>query len=409
MHQPELLGQSVLSPGASFLDPSCPTPPDSEAASVHDSEKHHAAKKSSFVRIPDCFGSIMAPRPSVNPNYFAAKAKGDRWIASHMGFDKKTATKNAQADLCYLASIWSSTASEERLVMMLDWNHWVFIFDDEFDEGHLKTDLPAAEEEIKQTLAIMEGNAPRYSPTSDRVRYIFQTCCDRIKATSSSEMQQRWIDQHKRYFEQLLVQVDLEARDASLSCDVGAYMDLRRGTIGVYPAIALAEWASDINVPQQVHDHSSVQKLMQISADLVILVNDVLSYRKDLELGVDFNLITLLMNTDGFSVQQAMDKIGDMISDCYRQWYLALAELPSYGEKIDREVMKFVEVCRAMAHGNLYWSFQTGRFLGTEGHDVHETGLMQLPPTFKRAPVFDYIPDTVQLQGHSSLTECAAL
>lgn len=81
----------------------------------------------------------------------------------------------------------------------------------------------------------------------------------------------------------------------------------------------------------------------------------MLSYRKDLDLGVDFNLITILMNKEHFSVQKAMDKIGDMIDDCYRQWYLALADLPSYGEEVDREVMKFVEVCRAMAHGNLYW------------------------------------------------------
>jgi uncharacterized protein Yka (UPF0111/DUF47 family) len=88
---------------------------------------------------------------------------------------------------------------------------------------------------------------------------------------------------------------------------------------------------------------------------ICLRVNDVLSYRKDIDLGVDFNLITLLMKKDCFSVQQAMDKIGHMIEDRYRQWFLALADLPSYGEEVDREVMKFVETCRAMAHGNLYW------------------------------------------------------
>lgn len=35
------------------------------------------AKRPPVVRIPDLFGSIMAPKPIVNPNYFAAKAKGD--------------------------------------------------------------------------------------------------------------------------------------------------------------------------------------------------------------------------------------------------------------------------------------------------------------------------------------------
>lgn len=88
---------------------------------------------------------------------------------------------------------------------------------------------------------------------------------------------------------------------------------------------------------------------------IYLRVNDVLSYRKDLDLGVDFNLITLLMKKHCFSAQQAMDKIGEMIENCYRQWFLALADLPSYGEHVDREVMKFVDVCRAMAHGNLYW------------------------------------------------------
>jgi hypothetical protein len=207
-----------------------------------------------------------------------------------------------------------------------------------------------------------------------RTRHLFlaRPWVTTLIAGANIEMQQRWIDQHKRYLDQLLVQVDLEARGASLTCDVDQYLDLRRGTIGVYPAITLAEWASDIKVPQQAYDHSSLQKCMQVAADLVILyaqcqmplktlvltrlsVNDVLSYRKDLDLGVDFNLVTLLMKQYEFSVQQAMDKIGDMINDCYTQWFLALADLPSYGEDVDREIMKFVEICRAMAHGNLYW------------------------------------------------------
>ncbi|KAL5370952.1 Cell wall endo-beta-1,3-glucanase [Paraphaeosphaeria sporulosa] len=347
--------KSDLPPNVGHLVSGALIAPEVEHDSGLESTERPATQQPSFVRIPDCFGSIMALKPLVNPHYFAAKAKGDQRIARHMGFDKTAATRNAQTDLCYLASMWSPTAPEDRLDMMVDWNHWVFFFDDEFDEGQFKMDLPAAAEEVKQTIAIMEEHGPRYDSDSNLLRYIFQTCCDKIKASSGEGTKQRWIDHHKRYLEQLLVQIELEARGATLTCDVDAYFDLRRGTIGVYPAIALAEWASNIEVPQQAYEHPSLQKCMQISADLVILVNDVLSYRKDLDLGVEFNLITLLMKKHRFSVQQAMNTIGNMINDCYRQWYLALADLPSYGEKLDREVMKFVEVCRAIAHGNLYW------------------------------------------------------
>jgi hypothetical protein len=74
---------NFMSPNTGHMVSSIPTPPESETASIHESEERNAEEQSSFVRIPDCFGSIMAPKPVVNPNYFAAKAKGDRWIARY--------------------------------------------------------------------------------------------------------------------------------------------------------------------------------------------------------------------------------------------------------------------------------------------------------------------------------------
>lgn len=84
-------------------------------------------------------------------------------------------------------------------------------------------------------------------------------------------MQNRWIDQHKRYFAQLLVQVDQQVSGQNFTRDVDEYMNMRRGTIGVYPAINLTEYGSNINLPQHVYEHPSLQECMTVSADLVIL------------------------------------------------------------------------------------------------------------------------------------------
>lgn len=46
-------------------------------------------------------------------------------------------------------------------------------------------------------------------------------------------------------------------------------------------------------------------------------------------------------------------------------------------------------------------SFQTGRFLGTEGHDVHETGLMQLPPMSKPAPKTQTAVSQIQFKPYT--------
>ncbi|GAW16728.1 hypothetical protein ANO14919_061650 [Xylariales sp. No.14919] len=317
-----------------------------------------------------------------------------------MNMDEKTSAKNTSADFCFLASIWAPNADEEALRMLLDWSHWVFHFDDQFDEGHLRDDPVAAQEEIDQTMAIMEEGAAIYTPEENPIRYVFQTCWQRIVKRASPELQRRYKSQHKRYFDELIVQTQRFAKGEALASDVDTYIHMRRGTIGAYPAITVTQYCEGINLPESVFQHDSLQECMRVSADLVILVNDVLSYRKDLasapfceksrvnplfnrltfsqELGVDYNLIALLSKQD-MSVQQSVDKIGAMIDGCYKRWYTALAEIPSYGEEIDCQVLLFVDLCRVHALGNLHWSFMTGRYLGPEGHDVHKTRIMYLP------------------------------
>lgn len=95
-------------------------------------------------------------------------------------------------------------------------------------------------------------------------------------------------------------------------------------------------------------------------------------------------------------MQKAIDSISDMLNDCYKRWYTALANLPVYGEETDRNVLRFVDACRNVALGNLHWryapapeafvqrllfancSFKTGRYLGAEGESVRETRMLNM-------------------------------
>lgn len=63
---------------------------------------------------------------------------------------------------------------------------WYQVADDlrfysEFDEGHLSKDSVAAEEEVDQTMAIMTDTKPPVRQKDNPLRYIFQTCWDRLK------------------------------------------------------------------------------------------------------------------------------------------------------------------------------------------------------------------------------------
>lgn len=49
---------------------------------------------------------------------------------SLMGWDEKTRKKNSSADFAYMTAIWSPEADASSLRMILDYNNWVFLFDD---------------------------------------------------------------------------------------------------------------------------------------------------------------------------------------------------------------------------------------------------------------------------------------
>ena len=57
----------------------------------------------------------------------------------------------------------------------------------------------------------------------------------------------------------------------------------------------------------------------------------------------------------GLSIQLAVNRIGTMLDECYKRWYIALANMPVLGEETDRQVLKFADACRDVALGNLYW------------------------------------------------------
>ncbi|KAI4107530.1 MAG: hypothetical protein L6R37_001490 [Teloschistes peruensis] len=290
---------------------------DATKKALQDAAKEHT------VVVPDMFASIMAARPVVNPFYHDVKPKADAWVTNK--------------------------------------------------------DPVGAQKEVDDTYAVMEDINPPVQREDNPIRYIFQTTWDRLKQRGNADLQVRWKEMHKRFFDGLINQVHCQIDERMFSRDVQEYMDMRRGTIGAYPAIALTEYAVGINLSNEIVNHPSLQECMCVSADLVLLVNDILSYKKDIALGVDHNLIFLLME-QGRTPQEAIDEAGVMLDNCYKRWYIAPANMPIWGEETDRQVLKFVDACRNVALGNLYWSFKTGRYLGPQGDQVHETRVLNLPP-----------------------------
>lgn len=156
-------------------------------------------------------------------------------------------------------------------------------------------------------MALM-NNALRIEQDDDPLGYIFQSVWDRFMQVSTAppsssstssltfsspqnstpgmppshlptrpstnhpqDQQQHWRDMHQRYFDGLLQQVQNTHAGQACPTTVAEYLAMRLGTIGADPAVAVIEYVTGVDLPPAVFSHPCVQKLMTISAELVIL------------------------------------------------------------------------------------------------------------------------------------------
>lgn len=53
--------------------------------------------------------------------------------------------------------------------------------------------------------------------------------------------------------------------------------------------------------------------------------------------------------------QMAFDNVGKLLDYLYQRWYIALARLPSWGERVDAGVQQYIGCVRAVVMANLNW------------------------------------------------------
>ena len=53
--------------------------------------------------------------------------------------------------------------------------------------------------------------------------------------------------------------------------------------------------------------------------------------------------------------QQAFDRVNGLLQELYRDWYLALAKLPQWGEEVDTQVQKYIQGVQDVVLANLNW------------------------------------------------------
>ncbi|GFF32970.1 presilphiperfolan-8-beta-ol synthase [Aspergillus udagawae] len=314
------------------------------------------------VHLPQLFVLFLSENTVVNPHYEEVRKESEEWLANECSFDERSRRILSKTDFSYFCSVAAPDAGPEELRTVCDWGNWVFPFDDMFDNGGLKDNPARAQQLIDSLLAGMREEYAQlpsggYSPL---VR-VHNTVWQRVAQASPVGVRRRFAASMGEYCKGSIEQVHM--------CSTGRYpsldemLALRRQSAGVAPLFALVEYAHKLDIPDHVFECRSIKEIERIGVDLVLLQNDILSYCKEEKEGVTHNVVAICRHS-GMPAQMAFNYIGNMLVARYRDWYLALAELPSWGEHVDAQVQQYIRGVQNVVMANLNWSFRSGRYFG---------------------------------------------
>ncbi|TFY62809.1 hypothetical protein EVG20_g6566 [Dentipellis fragilis] len=92
------------------------------------------------------------------------------------------------------------------------------------------------------------------------------------------------------------------------------------------------------------------------------------------------NFLTVLMRTQGMTLQQASDYTGAHFKSLMDVFLAGKAELRSFGPAVDAEVKLWIECMQHWPVGNLHWSFETPRYYGDAREEIRRTRVVTLSP-----------------------------
>ena len=249
------------------------------------------------------------------------------------------------------------TASEAALRLIADWNTWLFLLDDEFDEhelGHKPaelTDLHA------QLMSILRGRVPH---AHDDMRYHalynltvrFQTQCSAA-----------WMRRFARCVEASFAASVWEARNRMcqrIPLEV-EYIRMRPFTSAVFCFLTLIEVAEHRTLPAVVRQHPAIRSLALMTNNVISWFNDLISYPKEMARGDVHNLIYIVHRERGISLDEAVQYVVMKHDAEVRAFQRLCTALPVFGDA-DELTRRYVTSLQTWIRANVDWSIATARY-----------------------------------------------
>ena len=150
--------------------------------------------------------------------------------------------------------------------------------------------------------------------------------------------------------------------------DLGPYRTHRQVSIGAEGVLDIIERCGGFEAPPELHESSCFREMRALSADVIVLTNDVQSLEKDEANREPNNAVTLLSRERGHCRQEALETVQDMVREHITRFHVLSAQARRLCTALGLTAQqceaaeRFVDACRIVMRANYDWGNACGRY-----------------------------------------------
>ncbi len=327
------------------------------------------------ITIPPIFCPFP---PEINPHVAVAQQHVLEWVECFGLIQKESARQRfLRADFGQFAACTHPSIDIDDLALVSDWCAWLFLVDDQFDDGTLGTHLDKAREVTKAFLAVLSSernNSHQSLDSSDGHSAAVVALADLWQRTRPYG-QSGWSLRFYHHVADCFAGAQWEAQNRIQGTipDVNEYIEKRRDTGAVYICLDLIDITKRINLPREIYEHATFQTLLDTASNVICWCNDIFSLEKEIKRGEYHNLVLVVRHADQSSLQEALDKVNDMVTEEMQQFLAAEQQIQGLFPEHIEDIQTYIDDLKSWIRGNIDWSSKTLRYSWIEEASSRES------------------------------------
>ncbi len=315
---------------------------------------------------------ITSPFPyQVNPQAEHAREHLSDW-ARRVGLVRRESAvrRFEHADFGWFAAMVYPSADLRRLELMADWFAWLFLVDDQLDDGQAGRDLDRAAEMLCELREVLGSEPGAVDPAVRPGLSVAAASLAELWERTAADATPRWRRRFAGHLEECLrTAATWEAanRIQGIVPDEETYVRKRRHTGAIYVCMDFIDIVEDLDMPESLYRDPDFSAALDAACDVVCWTNDVYSLEKERSLGETHNLVHVVQHHRGLTQEEALRQVRSMISAATGFFVdtqdRLLAAHPEHGAVLRPSLAGM----RSWMRGNLDWSRQTKRYQAPDG------------------------------------------